>query len=453
MKPPLFPPMARTFAACALALALLAAPRARAQAPPVPPETEAAARAFLEKFFASDFAALAPMMDATMNRVMTPQKSAQVLAQTTAGQGAFKSLGKAARSKEGPYEIVVVETLFEKGSFGSKVVFDAAGKVAGFQIVPVGAAKEPQPPPYADPKSFREEQAEVVSGEFHLPAVLTLPVSGEKFPVAVLVHGSGPNDKDETIGPIKVFRDIAWGLASRGIASIRYEKRTRAYAKSLDLAKLTVKEEVTDDACAAAKLVAADPRFDSKRVVLVGHSLGGCLAPRIAKDCPEVRAIVIMAGSTRPLMEMMEEQINYIAMEDGKIDAAEQSQLRALKAAVEQLNKGIRGPGILGGVTKAYLDDLNAYDAPGTAAKLSIPIYAAQGGRDYQVLAAKDFEDWRKALDGKKGAALRLYPKLNHLFIEGEGKSYPREYSIPANVSGEFVGDIARWIGSGFAAP
>ena len=114
----------------------------------------------------------------------------------------------------------------------------------------------------------------VVTGDFRLPAMLTLPLGTTEPTVLVLVHGSGPNAPDETIGPNKLFRDLAWGLAMRGIASLRYEKRTRRYRGKLDNINLTLHEKTIDDAITATHLVARDSRFDGKHVVVAGHSWG-----------------------------------------------------------------------------------------------------------------------------------------------------------------------------------
>jgi dienelactone hydrolase len=106
----------------------------------------------------------------------------------------------------------------------------------------------------------------------------------------VLVHGSGPQDRDETIGPNKPFRDLAWGLASQGIAVLRYEKRTKKHAMKLVLIKntITVKQETIDDALAAVALLRKTERIDPNRIFVLGHSLGGMLIPRIGARDPDV---------------------------------------------------------------------------------------------------------------------------------------------------------------------
>jgi len=130
-----------------------------------------------------------------------------------------------------------------------------------------------------------------------------------------LVHGSGPNDKDESIGPNKIFRDLAWGLASQGICVLRYDKMTFKYGKQLTpemVEKMTVKEEVIDDALIALKLISKTNDIDTKRIFLLGHSLGATVAPRIGLQDPDLAGLIIMAGLTRSLEDTLLDQYTYI---------------------------------------------------------------------------------------------------------------------------------------------
>src|SRR5712692_10414563 len=122
------------------------------------------------------------------------------------------------------------------------------------------------------------------------PAKLSLPVGAVPFPAVVLVHGSGPNDRDETVGQLKPFRDLAWGLASRNVAVLRYEKRTKAHAGQMaaQRERLTVKEEVVDDALAAVARLCQVTTIDLQRIFVLGHSLVGTLIPRIGKRGPHL---------------------------------------------------------------------------------------------------------------------------------------------------------------------
>ena len=133
----------------------------------------------------------------------------------------------------GALQVVYVTTQFALGKTVVKVVYGPAGKVSGLWFVPESASAAYVTPAYVDVTSFTETEVTVGSGQWALPGTLTIPRGAGPFPGVVLVHGSGPNDRDETIGPNKPFRDLAQGLASKGIAVLRYEKRTKFYAEEV----------------------------------------------------------------------------------------------------------------------------------------------------------------------------------------------------------------------------
>jgi dienelactone hydrolase len=325
---------------------------------------------------------------------------------------------------------VVLGCRFEKAALNVIVAFDAEGRIAGLRMAPRPAANEAPPTPPASDR-FTEEAVTVGTGEWALPGTLSLP-TGRTHAAVVLVHGSGPNDRDETVGPNKPFRDIAWGLADRGIAVLRYEKRTRQHGTKLaamQVTNFTVREETIDDALLAVTSLRARKAIDPKRIFVLGHSLGGTLAPRIAREDPQLAGIIVLAGATRPLLDVAREQFAYLSsLTPGSPTPDE---------GVQALRK--RAP-------DSYWKDLDAYKPAEVAASLRIPMLILHGERDYQVTGA-DLEGWRKALDGRGDVTIRSYPGLNHLFMPGEGKSTPAEYQRPGTVAEVVLDDIAAWIG------
>lgn len=315
---------------------------------------------------------------------------------------------------------------------------------------PAAAAAPPpsawSPAPYADPAKVKDREVTVGSGEWALRGTRTLPAAGEgPFPAIVLVHGSGPHDRDETVGGTKVFRDLAGGLAARGVVVLRYEKRTKAHGTRMKDAEITVKEEVVDDALAAAALLRGQPEVDAKRVALLGHSLGGMLAPRVAAADPGLAGIAIVAGSARPLHVLALEQLDTLV----SAGVATKEQTAAMRADFEKVGaldpaKPPAAGTRLVGVPASYWLDLAGYDPVVTARGLSVPVLVLAGGRDDQV-GPKDFEAWESVLAARPNATFRLFPKLNHLFVEGEGPSTPAEYERPGAVSAEVVEAAAAW--------
>jgi len=261
----------------------------------------------------------------------------------------------------------------------------------------------------------------------------------------VLVHGSGPNDQDETVGAVKPFRDLAWGLASQGIAVLRYEKRTRTYGEKMSKLPVTVKEEVIDDAVAAVEFLRENVAVDRTRIVVLGHSLGGYLAPRIAAATKgKVAGVVVLAGPTRPIADVIDEQTAYL-VSVGAANEEAVAPMRAEAKKIREIDPKKPPEGKLLNAPAAYWIDLASYDAAATARANGLPILVLQGERDYMV-TAKDLEGWKKALDGAAFARFQSFPEANHLFVYGQGKSVPSEYQMAGNVAGQVVDAIAAWV-------
>jgi dienelactone hydrolase len=123
------------------------------------------------------------------------------------------------------------------------------------------------------------------------------------------------------------------GLASRGVAVLRYEKRTRQHAAKLaSVRAFTVKEEVLDDVLAAVAMLRASEGIDPKRIFVLGHSLGGMLIPHIGRLDPNIAGFISLAGATRPLEDAIPEQLAYVFSLDGSISTEEDKQLDQAKA-------------------------------------------------------------------------------------------------------------------------
>ena len=202
-----------------------------------------------------------------------------------------------------------------------------------------------------------------------------------------------------------------------------------------------------DDVAAAVAMLRERVEIDPRRIVILGHSLGATLAPRIAETDSNIAAAIIMAGATRPLPTIMVEQIEYIAALDGPPDDARSKQIEALKAEAARAlaaKPGDVGPPILG-VPPSYWGDLNAYDPAATARKLSIPLLILQGDRDYQV-TLQNLQRFKDALADRPNVTIREFADLNHMFMTGAGKSRPEEYDRPGHMDGSVVDTIATFV-------
>ena len=437
--------MRRAFA-LALILMLPVAPGTLGD--PEPPEERA--ETFARLFVEGRHDEAVPLMDETMRGAFGAAQAEPLRTGLIASQGAVKAVGRAWQADvlQG-YRRFRVPVEFEKGVQDLLVVLDSADRVAGLFFMP-----HVERPEAAEP-SAAEVEVLIGGPERGLPGTLTLPRSDGPHPAVVLVHGSGPNDRDQTVGPNKPFRDLAWGLAERGVAVLRYDKRS--FARPDDLKAigdaLTVREEVIDDARLALGLLRSRAEIDAGRLFVVGHSLGGTLAPRIAGSEPRPAGVVILAGMTLPLPEKMIEQQRYIFLLDGDLSEVERQQLSQLEAGLGALRKALDGeteppPGTIVGAPFAYYRDLEAYDAPGEAAALGLPLLAIQGGRDYQV-TLEDFARWKTALAGQSRACLVVYDELDHLLHRGTGPSTPQDYLAPAEVDPRVIDAVASWILNG----
>jgi dienelactone hydrolase len=414
------------------------------------PTPEARARALVELLAKDAFDEAVAGFDETMAKSLPAPKLREMWVQLGQGVGAFRKCGAASSERAGAYEVIVLACEFEKSSLRMKTAWDSRGRLAGLFLLP---PEEPYaPPPYAAADLVRRDVT-VGSAPWSLPGELVLPRGTGPFPAVVLVHGSGPGDRNEAVGSNHPFEDLALGLASKGVAVIRYDKRTNVHAKEIaaDPRAFTVEQETVEDAVLAAKLLAGMKEIDPKRIYILGHSLGGQLAPRIVEADPSIAGMIIMAGSTRPIGDMMIEQMEYIFAAHPSRSKEEQAQLDSTIKANERLKQIVAGAAadpreMVLGAPPAYWLDLAKYDALAVAGRLDKPTLVLQGERDYQVTIV-DFEAWKKALAKSKRAKLKLYPALNHLMIPGGGASMPEEYDVPGHVDEAIVSDIAAWIG------
>ena len=335
---------------------------------------------------------------------------------------------------------------FSQDSIITQLVFDSVMHVAGLSFPSAKQKVYPYTlPSYTDSSRFTEQEVKI--GTFALPGTLTMPKGTGPFPAVFLVHGSGPNDRDESIGPNKPFKDIAWGLASKGIAVLRYDKRTKVKPNLFTSEKhYTVKEEVTDDALAAAEFLCRTTNIDSERVYLLGHSLGAFLAPRIAKQDSRLAGIVVMASPAQPLEDLIAEQMMYLAITNPAQHKDDYAEAGKIKSGVKALTqKDYNRDTLIFYVPPSYWLDLKGYLPQEIAANLTMPILVMQGGRDYQV-SEENFLSFKELLRNKPNVKLQYYKKLNHLFIEGKGASTPAEYEIPGHIATSVIEDIAKWV-------
>jgi len=355
----------------------------------------------------------------------------------------------------GGYYVVVMTCVFQSAlEDDTLVTFDKADRIAGlyFGPQPTEVANEWTPPRYAAVDRFHEVPVTVEDGPWHLPGTVTLPNGSGPFPAVVLVPGSPPLDQDATVGPNKIFKDLGWGLATRGIAVVRYTKRTHQFGAGLGggpISSFTLQEELSDDALAAVSLLAGRNDVDHRQTYLLGHSLGGVAVPQIATSGPKVAGIVLMGAPSGDLLTVLLKRV-----EDGASAGGEEGkEASRMVPVLRKLRDGGFAPGEIVDLfgqrnPVGYWVKLRNYQAGAVTAKLKLPIMIMVAGHDAEV-PPDDFESWKVALAGHKNASLKFYPGLFHLFLPSTATQKgdtPADWTRPSHVTPEVVDDVASWI-------
>jgi dienelactone hydrolase len=366
--------------------------------------------------------------------------------------GAPQNIGAPAVRAAGTTNIVVIPVTFASQNINVQMGVNGSGLITGFFALPGGV--QWQRPSYSKPDSFQEREVSVGEDPYKLPGTLTVPKGKGPFPAVVLVHGSGPNDRDETVSALKVFKDLAEGLASRGIVVLRYEKRTKLYQARMAAKPYTADDEVVDDAGSAIDFLRTQPEVNGQRIYVLGHSLGGYMAARIAEQDGKLAGMIVLAANARPLEDVIVDQAAEVltkAVPNETPAAATQraNELANIKTAAAKVKKLETAdedqPNVLG-LPVAYWVDLRGYDPIAVAKKTGVPVLVLQGERDPNV-SMKDFALWKAGLATVKGSSAKSYPSLNHFFITGEGKSSETEYRKPGHVAPEVIDDVAKFMG------
>lgn len=328
---------------------------------------------------------------------------------------------------------------------------DNAGLLNGLRLAPA-ADTTWAPPSYATLKKFREREVTVGSGSLSVPGTLSLPRGISRRPGVVLLGGGGPFDRDETSGRNKPLKDLAWGLASLGIAVLRFDKVTYAHSNQVaDAHDFTMTEEYVPHAVSAIKMLQQQPHVDPKRVFILGHSMGGKVAPRVAAVEPSIAGLVILAGDTQPMQHAAIRVVSYLASLNPSPTAKTAVEVITKQAKmVDSPTLSLSTPAreLPFGFPASYWLDMRNYDPVSTAAALNKPMFILQGGRDYQVTVENDLSRWRAGLGHQPDVTIRVYDADNHLFFTGTGPSTPAEYEMAQHVDPAVVTDIAKWLAS-----
>lgn len=369
--------------------------------------------------------------------------------------GEIKHHGQPFIEKNYVYHIATIPVHYEKVKAYVKITFDSLFSIYGLLVSPCN--NNYSIPEYANTLAFDDTIIPFGVPEFPINGVLSLPSSGGKFPLVIIIHDTGPWDKDGTFGPNQPYKDFAWGLATNGVAVFRYDKRTFIHGATLyanpKYQYYTIEEEIIEDALEALKVMSKHPSIDASNIYILGHGQGGMVAPLIVKKSKsvKVKGIVMAAANARPIQQLMIDQMHFL-YDSTELNEGQRGNMDVIIAKAEYaMRKDLKPdmPDYLlpSGVAAPYWIYINKYDQVKTAQKLKqMPMLFLQGERDYQVPRMTDFNIWKTKMAENKRASFIAYPNLNHLFLPGEGRPRRQEFATANNVALKVILDISQWI-------
>jgi hypothetical protein len=343
----------------------------------------------------------------------------------------FEIVGRQVRADR---SLRAVELRFASDSQRLSLVFDPYTRVVGLDFPTRGPRRRDA----SGGRSFDRQLTRDGDDSRPLGATITLPDGDDTVPGVAILHRSGPLDRDGSVGPNRPYRDLAAGLAARGVASIRYDKRS--FVCDLGKEEQSLDNVIVADAAAAVERLGQVERVSD--VVVFGHGIGGVAAPLVAHET-DVTGLVLGATPTRPLSEVFFGTERRKAEADGEVTFEEQQRLDYVG---EKLNATADlGPDddyyILGTAT-TFWRDLRAHDVVAAVRERPEPVLALHPGRGF-VTTATDRRVWRDALPP---GALEEYSELDHLFMHVFEESLPEAYFFPDTLSDEVVDDVAAWV-------
>lgn len=384
--------------------------------------------------------------DSNMQKAMSTTDMMKTVIYKNKTSGTLEDIMEAYVISYGPYQYVFVPINCSFINYNIQIVFDGKQNILGFSYVAYEDKKSNKD--LEKPETMIETEYTFESNGYTLKGTLTTPTEGNNWPVVLLVQGAGPSDRDESIYMNKPFQNIAWGLAEKGIASFRYDKRSYLYTEIFNKnQENTVYDEIIEDVVAAAKLIQNMENVDSEKIYILGHSLGGYVLPRIAEEFEEAVGFIFMSAPATHIRNHILSIYEAIVIEDGKVSNREQQVLNSIRKEVLLLGTPDEIPEdrkILG-YYKDYWLDLAYYEPIETARNITVPVMVLQGMRDYQV-SITHFDIWKENFEVYNNWSFKSYETLNHFMMEGTGISNSFEYKIKSKVSNEVIDDIVDFV-------
>lgn len=386
--------------------------------------------------------------DSNMKSKVSKQEIAKIWEQMENSVGEYKEIRNVTSRAldDGTRQTGLVQ--FENGALEMMLSTNGDGRISGLFVSQLAY----EAPEYAKNLGTGKKYTNFISDGYNIPGELVIPLKCNECPVVVLVHGSGPNDKDETIGPNKVFYDIAMGLASKGIASYRYDKRSKIYPETLE-GQFDIYDETINDAVSALLHIQRDTSLHFGKYVMLGHSLGAYAMPLIADSLGDkINGAILFSANASRLEDLIEYQMNYLTSFDNKITKAEAKVIkenteRASNIRTNEYTDSTSAELLLGYWPGKFWKSIDTYSPVSTLqANKILPFFIMQGEKDYQI-PMTEFAKWQTAVASQPNVTMQSYVGLTHLFTPTNAeRSSPQDYFSPQNVDYLVIQEMADWI-------
>jgi len=407
---------------------------------------------FIENFTTENYTESYSFFDEKIKSLVSLDQLKQTYTQLESAFGKFKNVVSIGNSKTDNLKISEIVLKFEKSLLNARIVIDSNYNVAGMFFIPTYERQTNNLISYIDTSRFVENEIEFGNKDFLIKGSLCIPNYIKSLNAVIMLSGSGPNNRDSEIGPNSPFKDIAHGLASKGIITFRFDKRTKIYGKKIfqNNLDLTLNEEYYEDTDYAIEFLQNYCKINKikiKNLIILGHSQGGTVIPYIlnnSKFKEDINASIFMATPARNLEVIVKEQYNYIFTLDNTLDSAEQKQLDNLDIQISNL-KNNKEENLPLGLSKQYFNSLDKNDFNGNLTKSQIPLLIMSCGKDYQVTPV-ELNIIENILKNNQNVNYKFYDNLNHIFIKVEGVPSPSHDNKVSNVDSQVIEDLVKWI-------
>lgn len=337
----------------------------------------------------------------------------------------------------------------------------------------------PQEPAKPYPYYSEEVTFQNIKAGISLSGTLTLPEKEGRFPVVILISGSGPQNRDEELLGHKPFLVISDYLTRNGIGVLRYDDR--GVGASTGDFKTATSAHFAADVASAIVYLKTRKEVDSKKIGLIGHSEGGLIAPMVAGKSDDVAFIVLLAGPglqgdqilllqqkligkasgvsdeelrkseiiNRKAFDIIKQSVN---LEQLKIDLTNYLYQSLIDNPNSEKPEGMSNDDLVAlqveQIATPWMQYFIKYDPAPALAKVNCPVLALNGEKDLQVPPKENLTAIREAVErgGNKKIAIKELPNLNHLFQECETGS-PNEYAaIEQTISPTVLSEMLKWI-------